>query len=205
MKIKTIFWDFDGVLINSNRIRDQGFWQVLKDFPAEQVEKLMAYHHKNGGLSRYVKFRYFFEVILNKSVTNETIQEYAKRFSEIMLNLLVNKDLLIPETVSYVMEHHKNFNMHIVSGSDGEELRQICSGIGISQYFKSIEGSPTPKRKLVSEILLKENYDTKTCIMIGDSINDFDAANANSIGFYAFNNPSLLKYSNFYFDNIIKL
>src|SRR5690606_13357844 len=124
--------------------------------------------------------------------------EYAKRFSEIMLNLLVNKDLLIPETVSYVMEHHKNFNMHIVSGSDGEELRQICSGIGISQYFKSIEGSPTPKRKLVSEILLKENYDTKTCIMIGDSINDFDAANANSIGFYAFNNPSLLKYSNFY-------
>ena len=61
--MKIIFWDFDGVILNSNKVRDSGFEIVLKDFPKNQVELLLNYHRQNGGLSRYVKFRYFFEVI----------------------------------------------------------------------------------------------------------------------------------------------
>ena len=37
--IKAIFWDFDGVLLNSNDIRDKGFSDVLKDYPYEEVER----------------------------------------------------------------------------------------------------------------------------------------------------------------------
>jgi beta-phosphoglucomutase-like phosphatase (HAD superfamily) len=39
--IKIIFWDFDGVILNSNEVRDNGFETVLKDFPTEQVEQLL--------------------------------------------------------------------------------------------------------------------------------------------------------------------
>ena len=42
MKIyKSIFWDFDGVIINSNEIRTNGFRETLKDFPNEKVEILI--------------------------------------------------------------------------------------------------------------------------------------------------------------------
>lgn len=193
--IKFLLWDFDGVLMNSNEIRDLGFFEVLKSYPQEQVEKLMKYHQANGGLSRYVKFRYFFEQIRNEEITEEQVQELATSFSEIMISLLTNADLLIAETVSYVKENFQKIPMHIVSGSDGNELRFLCESLGISQYFISIGGSPTPKKQLVKDLLQDYKYDTGSCALVGDSINDYDAAHVNNIHFVGYGNDEIKKYS----------
>jgi len=190
-RIKTIFWDFDGVLMNSNAVRDKGFELVLTDYPKDQVKQLMDFHQANGGLSRYVKFRYFFEEVRGEVITDEEVQVWADKFSEIMLANLIYEDLLIKETVDFVKANYQNYKMHIVSGSDGNELRKICKGVGIKNYFKSIEGSPTPKKKLVADILEIENYKVEECVLIGDSINDYEATKVNNILFRAYNNSEL--------------
>ena len=64
MTVKTILWDFDGVILDSMKIRDWGFKEILKKFNKEDVKSLLKYHRENGGLSRYVKIRYFFEILL---------------------------------------------------------------------------------------------------------------------------------------------
>lgn len=192
-QIKNIFWDFDGVLMNSNAVRDKGFELVLSEYPKEQVKKLMDFHRANGGLSRYVKFRYFFEEVREKKITSEEIQDWANKFSKIMLANLIKKNLLIKETTDFVKVNYKNYNMHIVSGSDGKELREICKGVDLIQYFTSIEGSPTPKIVLVSNILKLKKYNPSECVLIGDSINDFDAAIANNINFIGFGNQEIKK------------
>lgn len=189
--ISTILWDFDGVLLNSNEVRDKGFLEVLKDFPEEEVNQLMRFHQANGGLSRYVKFRYFFEKIREEAITAEEIQEWANKFSKIMLHSLINNELLIEETINFVKKNHKNHSMHIVSGSDGNELNQICKGIGINHFFKSIQGSPTPKKQLVADLIEKHQYSLNQCLLIGDSINDYEAAKNNKIYFMAFNNKQI--------------
>lgn len=189
--MKIILWDFDGVLMNSNEVRDKGFLEVLKEFPKEQVTQLMEFHQTNGGLSRYVKFRYFFEEIREENITEEEVQGWADKFSEIMLNSLINKELLIEETINFVKGNYKNHSMHIVSGSDGNELNQICKGIGINHFFKSIQGSPTPKKQLVAELLKKHQYNLNQCVLIGDSINDYEAAKNNNIYFMAYNNKQI--------------
>lgn len=190
-----IFWDFDGVIMDSNKIRDLGFEKVLKDYPEHEVEKLMAFHQKNGGLSRYVKFRYFFEKIRGEEVSNKEIKEWAARFSEIMLSLLIDEKLLIDENISLIKENYKHFQMHIVSGSDQTELREINRQLGLDKYFKSIHGSPTPKNDLVSELLKRYKYEISNCVLIGDSINDYNAAKYNGIKFMAYNASFLDKYS----------
>lgn len=190
-RIKTIFWDFDGVLMNSNAVRDKGFELVLADYPKDQVKQLMDFHQANGGLSRYVKFRYFFEEVRGEKITDEEVQVWANKFSEIMLANLIDKSLLIKETNYFVKANYQNYQMHIVSGSDGNELRKICKGVGIDQYFKSIEGSPTPKVKLVADILEKENYNITESVLIGDSINDYEAAVLNNIGFLGYGNQKI--------------
>ena len=60
MMIKNIFWDFDGVIIDSMPIREFGFRRIFKDFNKEKVELLTDFHRENGGLSRFFKIRYFF-------------------------------------------------------------------------------------------------------------------------------------------------
>lgn len=60
-EIQTFFWDFDGVLMDSNAVRVLGFEPVLAKFLKDQVDQLLAFHQAKGGLSRYVKFCYFFK------------------------------------------------------------------------------------------------------------------------------------------------
>lgn len=192
-KYKVIFWDFDGVIMDSMSIRDKGFEEVLKDYPKDQVNSLMQYHRENGGLSRYVKFRYFFEVIRKEEISDEQVQFFAKQFSAIMLSLLVDDKLLISDSVNFIKTNGDNYHMHIVSGSDEKELNHICKELNLSKHFTSIHGSPTPKIELVKNIIEKYNYSLDECILIGDSKNDYEAAEKNGITFYAYNNPAFIE------------
>ncbi|NOR68333.1 MAG: HAD-IA family hydrolase [Methylomarinum sp.] len=196
-EIKVILWDFDGVLLNSNSVRDYGFTEVLKEFPVDQVAELMTFHQKNGGLSRYVKFRFFFENIRKEPVSEREVQEYATKYSDIMRKHLNNKDLLIKETNENIRKFHHTIMMHIVSGSDQEELRYLCNKLGLKNFFKSIYGSPRAKIDLVKMLIESNQYNKSQCVLIGDSYNDYEAAKNNNIKFVAYNNPALEHLSDF--------
>lgn len=183
---KVIFWDFDGVLMDSNAIRDEGFKQVLAEFPKDEVDQLLIFHQMNGGLSRYVKFRYFFEEIRKEQISEEEILIWADRFSKIMKELLINSELLIDETLDFVKQNQGKCIMHITSGSDQEELRYLCKTLGIDKLFNSIHGSPKPKNDWVKELINLNNYKKQNCVLIGDSINDQTAAMSNRINFFPY-------------------
>jgi phosphoglycolate phosphatase-like HAD superfamily hydrolase len=183
---KTILWDFDGVILDSMKVRDWGFEEIFNNYPKYKVDLLLKYHRENGGLSRYVKIRYFFEEILNKYISEETIMQYAIKFSELMKKKLTNDENLIQDSLNFIKQNFMNFNFHIVSGSDQDELRFLCKELNINQYFKSIHGSPTPKNDLVKDILSKNSYKKNDCLLIGDSLNDFDAAHINNIDFLGY-------------------
>lgn len=187
---KVIFWDFDGVIMDSMPVRSAGFREVLKNYPEEEINSLIAYHELNGGLSRYVKFKYFFEVLRNERITVEQLQDLVSEFKEIMLGKLHNKDLLIQDSLQFIIDQQKRFTMHIVSGSDGVELNQLCKLLQIDHFFKTINGSPTPKQDLVRQLIEKFDLAQKDCVLIGDSINDREAAMENHIDFIGYNNES---------------
>lgn len=205
--IKNILFDFDGVILDSMPIREYGFRNIFKDFEDKLVEIFLEYHNKNGGLSRYVKIRYFYEKLLNQSISNNEVSKIAENFSVIMRNELINKKYLIKETVDFLDKNHKKYKLHIVSGSDQNELRFLCKELDVEKYFISIYGSPIHKDDLVKNLLEKEKYNKSESILIGDSINDYDAAKINSIDFFGFNNLDLKKVSKFYineYDNIFE-
>jgi len=199
-RYRVIFWDFDGVIMDSMPIRALGFVKTLADFPKSEVDRLLDFHNSNGGLSRYVKFRHFFEVIREEKVSDAQIMELANKFSEVMLSLLLNESLLINDSLSFIRQNYMNYIFHIVSGSDGNELRTICKELSLDKYFLTIEGSPTPKKQLVCDILRKGRYSQSECCLIGDSHNDAEAADVNRIVFYGYNNEKL-KDDHLYIEN----
>ncbi len=197
--MKTILWDFDGVILDSMSVRDWGFEEIFKDFSDDLVQQLIEYHRANGGLSRYVKIRYFYEEILGKQITDDEVLQYANEFSKLMKIELTNPENLILDSVNFIKENHQKYNFHIVSGSDQEELRFLCEELKLSQYFISIHGSPTPKKQLVKNLLTDKEYNIASTCLIGDSNNDLDAAVVNNIKFYGYNNVEL-KQSNDYIE-----
>ena len=190
--IKAITWDFDGVIILSDGVREKGFRQVLAEYSPDDVEKLLKFHRANGGLSRYVKIRYFFENIIKESIQEQRVQGIANRFSAIMRKELIDPMLLNPEWVQTIDHLASKYSHHIVSGSDGEELKYLCKGLGINHYFKSIYGSPSPKGDLIKKVMNEGCYGRDNMVMVGDSINDYDAAKETGIGFIGYRNKSLI-------------
>ena len=198
---KTILWDFDGVILDSMKIRDWGFEEIFKDFHQVFIDKLLIYHRENGGLSRYVKIRYFFEELLGQSVEEKEVLEYAQKFSVLMRKELTNPKNLISDSVEFIKKNYQKYNFHIVSGSDQEELRFLNKELAMDKYFISINGSPTPKRKLVANLIKKNNYAPNEICLIGDSQNDYDAALNNGIFFYGYNNLKLVNLGERYIFN----
>ncbi|HIP34275.1 MAG TPA: HAD family hydrolase [Bacteroidia bacterium] len=199
--IKNIIWDFDGVILDSMPVREYGFREIFKNYDLELVEKLLEYHNENGGLSRYVKIKYFYEKLLKQSISNDKIQELAENFSVIMRHELINNKYLILETLKFIKNNFKLYNFHIASGSDDLELQYLCEKLELSKYFHSINGSPVHKNILVQKILESNSYNINETILIGDSINDYEAAQKNGISFYGFNNKSLIEYSKIYIED----
>ena len=196
-----VIWDYDGVILDSNDVREFGFRHCLKSFPKAQVENLVDYHNLNGGLSRFHKFRYFFEVIRGESISNDTINALCSDFSEIMRTELTNTNRLFETALTLIESIKKRRRKQfIASGSEQNELRFLLTEQGIASYFDGIYGSPTTKSDIVS-MILKENPRENSWCLIGDSINDLDAAKENNIFFIGVRNENLRTQSDFYEHN----
>ena len=192
--MKNILFDFDGVILDSMKIKGDGFKELFKEYDEELVSKLEKFHYENGGVSRFEKIKYFYNEILRQEVSEEKVLELADKFSKIIEKKLYNNENLIEETIEFIEKNHKKFNLHIVSGAEHNELNKLCNFFGISKYFISINGSPTAKEILVKNIISKYNYKKEETVLIGDSINDYNAAIKNGIEFYGYNNDELKKF-----------
>lgn len=198
--IRQILFDFDGVIIDSMAVRDMGFRALVEGHDEKLIEEFIRYHRYNAGLSRFVKIRYFYEEMLGESISEDEVNMLASQFSEIMRERLVSPAVLILETVDFIKSIYNKVPLHIVSGSDEQELNFLCKSLGLSDYFVTIEGSPTPKNNLVSDIMKKYGYNSKETLLIGDSINDYEAAKKSGLHFIGFNNDDLIPVSELYVD-----
>jgi HAD superfamily hydrolase (TIGR01549 family) len=182
MNYKHLIFDFDGVLVESNEIRFDGFRLLFKNYPQDQVERLVLYAKINGGLSRYEKIKYFFKQIRNELIRDDNVQLLSKQYSEVVKQKVIDAEP-VKGSLEFLSNHKNNYDFAVVSGSDQEELRDVCKARKIDQFFLEILGSPASKESNIALLLTKMGWGRKSCLFIGDSINDFDAARANGIDF----------------------
>lgn len=189
--IKNIIFDFDGVILDSVPIKTEAFRKLFDGFSKDSIEQLLEYHKQNGGISRYVKVKYFFEEILSQGISEDDTLRYADKYSELTKEELTNPKYLIDDTVAFIKQNYKKYNVHVASGADENDLKYICEKLELTPYFLSINGSPTKKNDIVRNILEFRGYNKEETVLIGDSVNDYEAAKENGIEFYGFNNYSL--------------
>ena len=124
--IKTILWDFDGVIFDSMKIKGDGFVELFQNYDSKYTKEIEEYHYANGGVSRFDKIRYFYNNILGREITEDEVIALANKFAKIIENKLNDKNNLIKETINFIQKNYKNYNFHIVSGAEHFELNNLC-------------------------------------------------------------------------------
>jgi len=182
MKYRHIIFDFDGVLVESNEIRFNGFRKLFEGYPQGEIERLVSYAKANGGVSRNKKIEYFFNEIRQEPITGELVNQWAAKFSE-----LVEQDIVeakpVEGSLKFLEDYFSHFDFAIVSGSDQTELRRICEKRKIDHFFKIILGSPTEKKDNIATLLSNLNWRHDKSVYVGDSNNDLEAAKSNNLDF----------------------
>ena len=181
IQYQTLIFDCDGVILNSNKIKTQAFYDVAKVYGHKPAQILKDYHIQNGGISRYKKFEYLLTNILQKPIKKQELSELLSNFSK-----EVKKALLVCEVATGIKELRdktRNTKWLIVSGGDQAELREIFEQRGLSNYFDGgIFGSPDDKDVILKNETKNRNIIGKS-LFLGDSMYDYQAANTAKMDF----------------------
>ena len=208
-KYKSIIFDCDGVILNSNKIKTDSFMKILKNFDARAIQEFIDYHENNGGLSRYTKLDYFLSTILPK------YSEVPVNKKDMLLYLLqgygnVCKKSLINSEVAKNLEKLKSITNRIpwtiVSGGDQKELRDVFTKKNLASYFKGgIFGSPDKKIDIIQR---EEKYGliNYPAIFLGDSKVDYLVAKNLNIDFlFVTQWTEFMEFKTFCRENSIKM
>lgn len=173
-RYKTLVFDCDGVILNSNQLKTDAFYQVALPFGEQAATEFVHYHTENGGISRYEKFAYFLEHIappINNNPSLETLlSQYAQYVTEGLLSCEVAAGLKELRALT------PNSRWLIVSGGDQNELRDIFAQRGLLDLFDGgIFGSPDTKDVILARELASSNIQ-KPALFLGDSKYDYQAA-----------------------------
>lgn len=176
-----VFFDVDGVLIDSVAAKGQAFVDLFPGSP-EHSEAILELHRANGGVNRLRKFEMIHEQFLGVILSEQRAVELADAFSAIVLRKVMAAPE-IPGASAALTSMHARFPMHAVSATPNLELKQILRHHGMLDYFRSVHGVPPSKSVTVRTLIDKYGYHARQCLFIGDSEQDAVAAMENRMLF----------------------
>ncbi len=192
--LKSILFDFDGVIADSVDIKTNAFYELFKAYP-QQIDRIIEYHKQNGGLSRFVKIRYIYEEFLKKPISDEELKRTGEHFSALVKEQVVKAPMI--EGAQELLEaYYRVCKLFVVSGTPHEEMREIVAMRRLDKYFAQVYGSPTKKSQIISDIVKAYQYNLNEVIFIGDSLNDFEAAQTTGVRFIARVGPDKFEWLN---------
>ena len=180
-----ILFDFDGVLADSMDIKTDCFKAMFAPYGSKVVEKVIAHHLKFGGLSRFEKFKYYYENFLMQPLSKKEMDELSRLFTLFVLQKSIDSPW-IAGAKEFLEANYKDNDFYLLSGTPQKELELLIEKRNMEKYFKGIYGTPPEKPKTMKEIISRNYYNPTKSIYIGDTLGDCVDAQEAGIGFIGF-------------------
>jgi beta-phosphoglucomutase-like phosphatase (HAD superfamily) len=180
-RIDAVFFDFDGVILESVDIKTAAFKALFADEPAH-LDAIVALHQRHGGVSRFVKFEMIYRDILKRPLSAECLTKLGRKFEGLVLDAVAACPMV--RGAQAVLDCLRGrVPMIVVSGTPEDELVDIVRRRELDHYFVSVHGSPRTKASIIREQIDCRRWKPERAVMVGDAMTDYDAACATGVVF----------------------
>lgn len=187
-----VFFDFDGVILESSDIKTEAFVTLFESMP-EHLEAIKNHHLSNMGISRFEKFAWIYRELLNKKLTDEESRRLGDEFSRIVYNKVLQAPF-VHGALELLQSLKGKKSLFIASGTPEAELQKIVEERNLAPYFYEVLGAPKSKTEIVNSMIAKYELNRSECWFIGDASTDFEAATQTSIKFIGRSVPETEAY-----------
>jgi len=174
-----IVFDFDGVIIDSNQMKYDAFFQI---FPCghkigASIKGVLDTHREK---SRYFIIKQILVELQQKGYfkINELKKEvlsYANRYNAIVEKGAIECDEIEGARKS-LEELSKDHSLYINSTTPLDSLKRIISQRSLWKYFRGVYGGSNSKIENLHDILKKEKISIKEVLVVGDGKSDLELA-----------------------------
>ena len=182
-KYRCMFFDFDGVVLESGSIKTDAFVALYAGTGIE--EQVKAYHLAHQGVARYEKFKWISENLLNQAHTEAMGRELGEKFSSLVKAKVLEAPFVpgFREMITFIRQ--RNIYCVVASGTPQDELRGIVASRKLSPYFDEVYGSPRTKAEIALEVMQRKQFRPTDCLFFGDASTDHQAAEQTNLDFFA--------------------
>lgn len=180
---KTIVFDCDGVILNSNKTKVQAYYDVAKRMGGTdvQAQQFVDYHIAKGSFPRNGKIQYYLANVVKQAETPELMQQYLDAFDAILDESLMHCE--VAAGLDQLKAHTKQANWMILSGGDQVGLREIFTRRDLTKHFEcGIFGGPDTKEIVLAREKANGNIQFPA-LFVGDSKYDHQASTEAGLDF----------------------
>lgn len=178
---KSIIFDCDGVILNSNKIKTRAFYNTALPYGEKAANALVDYHVTHGGVSRYKKFKLFLETMVSNEQIGFSLEDLLQTYAMEVRQGLMACDVALGLERLREQTHHTKWL--VVSGGDQLELQHVFSERELMHLFDGgIFGSPDTKDDILARESKNKNIITPG-LFLGDSKYDHIAASRAGLDF----------------------
>jgi phosphoglycolate phosphatase-like HAD superfamily hydrolase len=180
---KTIVFDCDGVILNSNQTKIEAYFAVAKRMGGTdaQAQALVDYHVMKGSFPRNGKIEYYLNEIVKQPITPVLMQKFLDAFDDILDETLMECE--IAQGLDDLKNQTSNARWMLLSGGDQAELRKIFARRDLDRLFEAgIFGGPDTKDIVLTREKSNGNIQFPA-LFVGDSKYDHQAATKAGLDF----------------------
>ena len=179
--IRAAVFDFDGVIVESADIKTDAFIRLFAEHEGHG-EEIAAYLVANQGLSRYLKFQFIYEEILDIPLSASDRDRLSVEFSRLVLDAILRCPF-VPGARELLERRHASMPLFIASATPEQELHGIVRERELERFFEGVHGTPETKAEILARLCRERGLRAEEVVFVGDQPSDVEGARIAGVPF----------------------
>lgn len=176
-RARVVFFDCDGVLLDSNRVKLDAVAHALHDLPADLRRACLDSFRRNFGMPRLKHFERFHQIV---SDPLQPLQAFIEHRMSAYVEHLRARYHLSPAACGAVhlvrQLKLRGAKCYVITGGVEAEARHALDHAGFAGLFDGMAGAPVAKDLAMQHFLAAHDCPASESLFFGDAIADRDAA-----------------------------